>query len=34
MTQQPIIQLDHVYVSYGSKQVLTDVSLTIRDHDF
>lgn len=33
MTHQPIIQLEHVYVSYGSKQVLTDVSLTIRDHD-
>lgn len=34
MTHQPIIQLSHVNVSYGSKQVLTDINLTINDHDF
>lgn len=34
MNRKPIVQLSHVSVAYDGKEALTDVSLTIYDHDF
>ncbi len=34
MKSEPIIQLTDVAVSYGSRRVLSEVSLTVYDHDF
>lgn len=34
MKRQPIIQLSHVSVAYDGKPALSDVSLTVYDHDF
>ena len=34
MSPQPVISLEHISVSYGTKRVLTDVCLTVGEKDF
>lgn len=34
MSRQPVISLEHISVSYGTKRVLTDVCLTVGEKDF